>query len=130
MGLIDAGEGPRWRAGGLLIQNVAGDEARGPTEQAWTRVQAFFETLGEEELLEPDLTSETLLYRLFHEDGVRMFEPGPLNGFCRCSEAKILGMLRTFPPDERAQMVEPDGQIHVTCEYCARAYAMTPEALE
>jgi molecular chaperone Hsp33 len=112
-----------------LIQNVAEDQARGPTLEAWSRAQAFFETLGEEELLEPDLPIERLLYRLFHEDGVRAFEPTRLSGFCRCSEARILGMLRTFPPEERAQMVEPDGQIHVTCEYCSRVYALAPEAV-
>jgi molecular chaperone Hsp33 len=60
---------------------------------------------------------------------VRVFEPKPLTGFCRCSEEKILGMLRTFPPEERAQMVEADGQIRVTCEYCSRVYALEPDAV-
>jgi molecular chaperone Hsp33 len=129
VGQVDSGRGRQWRAGGFLIQNVAEDQARGPTLEAWSRAQAFFETLGEEELLEPDLPIERLLYRLFHEDGVRAFEPTRLSGFCRCSEARILGMLRTFPPEERAQMVEPDGQIHVTCEYCSRVYALAPEAV-
>jgi molecular chaperone Hsp33 len=39
-------------------------------------------------------------------------------------------MLQTFPPEERAQMVEPDGQIHVTCEYCSRVYALEPESVD
>src|SRR6185369_9290341 len=71
VGQADAGEGPAWRAGGMLIQNIAADEARGPTEEAWTRTQALFETLGEDELVDADLSSNHLLYRLFHEDGVR-----------------------------------------------------------
>ena len=120
------GAPPRWRAGGLLLQNIAEDEARGPTAEAWTRAQAHFETLGEDELLDPALGSDRLLFRLFHEDGVRMFEPKPLTGFCRCSEQRILGMLRTFPPEERAEMVEADGRIRVTCEYCSRVYELTP----
>ena len=130
VGQADAGEGPSWRAGGLLIQNIAEDLTRGPTEEAWTRAQAFFETVGEDELIDPLLPSATLLWRLFHEDGVRMFPPQTLTGFCRCSEEKILGMLRSFPAAERADMVEADGQIRVTCEYCSRVYALAPEAVE
>ncbi|HEY2049968.1 MAG TPA: Hsp33 family molecular chaperone [Caulobacteraceae bacterium] len=129
VGQADSGAGSRWRAGGLLIQNIAEDEARGSTREAWLQAQAVFETLGEDELIDPLLTSERLLYRLFHEQGVRVFEPKALTGFCRCSEEKILGMLRTFPPEERAQMVEPDGQIRVTCEYCSRVYALEPDAV-
>jgi molecular chaperone Hsp33 len=130
VGTADAGEGPHWRAGGLMIQNIAEDQSRSPTEEAWDRAQAFFETVGEDELIDPTLPSETLLWRLFHEDGVRVFPPKALTGFCRCSHEKIVGMLRAFPPEERAEMVEPDGRIHVTCEYCARVYALAPEAVD
>ena len=130
VGQADVGEGPRWRAGGLLIQNIAEDDARGSTIEAWDRAQAFFETVGEDELIDPGLPSQTLLWRLFHEDGVRLFEPKALTGFCRCSHDKIVGMLRSFPPEERAEMVEPDGHIHVTCEYCSRVYALAPEAVD
>jgi molecular chaperone Hsp33 len=130
VGQADAGAGPRWRAGGLLIQNIAEDLARGSTEEAWNRAQALFETVGEDELIDPALASETLLWRLFHEDGVRMFPAKALTGFCRCSHEKIIGMLRAFPPEERAEMVEPDGRIHVTCEYCSRVYALAPEAVD
>ena len=130
VGQADAGAGPRWRAGGLLIQNIAEDQARGSTEEAWDRAQAFFETIGEDELIDPTVASETLLWRLFHEDGVRLFEPKALTGFCRCSHEKIVGMLRSFPPEERAEMVEPDGRIHVTCEYCSRVYALAPETVD
>ena len=129
VGQADTGEGPRWRAGGLLIQNIAEDEARGPTDEAWHTAQALFETIGEDELIDPTISSETLLWRLFHEEGVRLFDARALTGFCRCSDAKIIGMLSSFPPEERADMVEADGQIHVTCEYCSRVYALAPEAV-
>ena len=129
VGQADNGEGPKWRAGGMLIQSVAEDDARGSTAEAWTRTQAFFETVGEDELIDPLLSSEQLLFRLFHEDGVRVFGSQPLRAFCRCSQDRIEGVLKSFAPAERADMIEPDGNIHVTCEYCSTIYEVTPEAL-
>ena len=129
VGQADVGEGPHWRAGGMLIQNIAADEARGSTEEAWTRTQAFFETIGEDELLDPTISAETLLFRLFHEDGVRVFEPKALQAFCRCSMDRIATVLASFSEDERADMVEDDGQIRVTCEYCSKVYAIDPASL-
>jgi molecular chaperone Hsp33 len=119
-----------WRAGGMLLQNIAEDENRGPTQDVWERAQALFETLGEDELIDPSLAPEKLLWRLFHEDGVRLFEPQPLRAFCRCSQEKILGVLKSFPAEERADMVEEDGVIRVTCEYCSRVYDVAPEAVD
>jgi len=119
-----------WRAGGFLIQYIAADETRGDTLEAWVRTQAFFETLGEDELLDTDLSSDRLLFRLFHEDGVRVFGSKPLRAFCRCSQDRIVTVLKSFDPAEREDMVEDDGKIHVTCEYCSRVYAVAPEALE
>jgi molecular chaperone Hsp33 len=129
VGQADRGDGPRWRAGGILIQNIAEDQARGSTEEAWATAQAHFETIGEDELIDPTLSSATLLWRLFHEAGVRVFEPKALTGFCRCSRDKVAGMLASFPLEERADMVEPDGRIHVTCEHCSRVYELEPEAV-
>ena len=127
VGEADVGQGLKWRAGGLLIQNIAADEARGGTEEAWTRAQAFFETVGEDELIDPSLGIETLLWRLFHEDGVRLFAAKPLRAFCRCSPQRIASVLASFGEDEQADMVEADGRIRVTCEYCSKVYELTPE---
>ncbi|MBX7249893.1 MAG: Hsp33 family molecular chaperone [Caulobacteraceae bacterium] len=118
-----------WRAGGAMIQLIAGDLSRGDTEEAWTHVNALFQTLGEEELTDPELPADRLLYRLFHEDGVRMFDPKALRAACRCSAEGVLGMLRAFPISERAEMVEGDGMIRVTCEYCSRVYEIEPEGV-
>lgn len=123
-------EGDAWRAGGFLIQYIAGDDARGDTLEAWVRTQAFFETIGEDELLDTELASEQLLFRLFHEDGVRVFGAKPLRAFCRCNQERIESVLKSFDRAEREDMVEDDGKIHVTCEYCSRVYAIAPEALE
>jgi molecular chaperone Hsp33 len=129
VGRADTGQGDRWRAGGALIQYIAEDDARGSTREAWVRTQALFETIGEDELIDPMLSAERLLFRLFHEDGVRVFEPKPLQAFCRCSRERIESVLRSFDMAEREDMVEPDGLIHVTCEYCSRVYAVEPGAL-
>ena len=119
-----------WRAGGMLLQNIAEDEARGSTQDVWERALALFETLGEDELVDPLVPPELLLWRLFNEDGVRLFESRPLRAFCRCSRDRILGVLQSFGADERKDMVEADGKIRVTCEYCSRTYEIEPEAVD
>jgi molecular chaperone Hsp33 len=124
VGQVDKGEGPSWRAGGILIQQIAGDASRGETQEAWTHVRALFETTGEDELIDPTLTTPTLLWRLFHEDGVRLLDEKPLRAFCRCSADRIGAMMESFSAAEKVDMIEPDGKIHVTCEYCSREYAL------
>lgn len=130
VGQVEGPGGDVWRAGGVLIQNIAEDSARGSTEEAWSRTQILFETIGEDELVDPELSSNTLLWRLFHEDGVRVFGGQPLRAFCRCSRESIETVLRSFDQGERAEMVEPDGKIHVTCEYCSKVYAVAPSDLD
>ncbi|HYG25898.1 MAG TPA: Hsp33 family molecular chaperone [Caulobacteraceae bacterium] len=126
VGQVDTGEGRTWRAGGILIQNIAADDARGATEDVWERAQALFSTTGEDELIDPTLPGETLLWRLFNEDGVRVFEAKPLRAFCRCSVDRVATVIQTFSDEEKAEMTEPDGKIHVKCEYCSRTYALEP----
>ena len=127
VGAVTTDAGTAWRAGGALIQLIAGDEARGSTEEAWNRSRALFQTLGDDELIDPTVAPETLLFRLFHEDGVRLEDPRALSAVCRCSKDRIGTVLASFAPEERAEMVEPDGKIRVTCEYCATVYELEPE---
>lgn len=127
VGRITTTDGESWRAGGALIQVVAGDDARGSTEEVWERSRALFQTLADDELLDPTITPQTLLYRLFHEDGVRLEGARALAAVCRCSRDKIVTTLKSFPPEERAEMAEDDGLIHVTCEYCSTHYTLAPE---
>jgi len=129
VGSVVTDEGVSWRAGGALIQLIAGDEARGSTEEAWDRSRALFQTLADDELLDPAITPETLLFRLFHEDGVRLEDARALVAQCRCSRERIAGVLTSFDPAERADMVEADGRIRVTCEYCATVYELAPEEI-
>lgn len=127
VGEIVTESGRSWRAGGALIQLIAGDEARGSTEEAWDRSRALFQTLADDELLDPTISPETLLFRLFHEDGVRLEDARRLKAQCRCSKDRIAAVLGSFDEAERADMVEDDGKIRVTCEYCATVYELEPE---
>ena len=119
-----------WRAGGLLIQYVPEDDSGEGDREAWRRTEALFETVGEDELVDPDLPSDRLLWRLFHEDGVRVFGSRMLRAFCRCSQARIETVLKSFDAAERAEMVEDDGRIRVTCEFCSKVYAVEPVSLD
>jgi len=129
VGSVATDAGVSWRAGGALIQLIAGDDARGSTEEVWDRSRALFQTLADDELLDPTITPETLLFRLFHEDGVRLEDARALVAQCRCSRERIAGVLTSFDPAERADMVEADGKIRVTCEYCATVYELEPEEI-
>ena len=133
-----AGEGGGdwgWRAGGLLIQNIASEggratlESEGPRpdeeDEDWRRITLLSETLEDHEILDPMLTSEALLYRLFNEEIVRTFRPRPLEGYCRCSEERINALIEQFTAEEVADMIE-DGKITVTCEFCSQRYVFDP----
>ena len=117
----------KWRAGGLMIQLIAPDDLRGSTEEAWDHARALVNTLGEDELTDPKLSAEALMFRLFHEDGVRLLPGKPLAAQCRCSQERVEGMMRSFDREAVAEMIEPDGLIHVTCEFCSRTYQVSPE---
>lgn len=127
VGEIETEAGRAWRAGGAMIQMLAGDDARGSTDEVWERSRALFATLGDDELIDPTITPETLLFRLFHEDGVRLEEAKALRAECRCSRERIVTTLGSFSADDRAEMVEDDGLIRVTCEYCSSVYELKPE---
>lgn len=123
------GRGPLWRAGGALIQRIAGDGARGDAEEDWNTAQHLFATLEDHELADPELGPEQVLYRLFHEGGVRLAEPGPLADFCPCDRARLAALLKRFTTQELADLVEPDGAVHAKCQFCARLYVIAPEEL-
>jgi molecular chaperone Hsp33 len=122
----------RWRAGGLLIQKLprAGgqgsamrdDELEGEDDEDWNRARHLAATVEDHEMLDPTLSPERLLYRLFHEEGVRVTPSTPVAAVCRCSRERIHMFLERFGPDELADMREADGGITVTCEFCSRKY--------
>ena len=139
----EGGPKRRWRAGGMLLQFLPkapdraqrdlspGDAPDGieideaPEDDAWVEGQSLMATVKDVELIDPDLSGERLLYRLFHERGVRVFAPLPLRAQCSCSRDAVSGMLNSFEPQDRADMVK-DGKVVVTCEFCSSVYEFTP----
>lgn len=120
--LAEPGGVRRWRSGGALLQQVAGDEARGDTEEAWDNARALFDTVTDLELADPDLSSDRLLYRLFHESGVRLETPRRVADACSCSEDRLRRTLEAMPQDEVMALAEADGAIVADCQFCSRVY--------
>lgn len=133
----------RWRVGGLILQYVpkAGGDARplnpaeaeardtslfGDDDEDWRRVRLLAETVEDHELLDPTLSTERLLYRLFHEEGVVVSPAVPMVAKCRCSRERLATFLDSFDKAELADMVTPSGKIEVTCEFCSTVYAFDP----
>lgn len=128
-----------WRAGGLMVQHVSPEGGRPPPEDApdgfllgedddnWRRVAILAQTVELHELIDPTLMPERLIYRLFHEEGVRVFDTVPLDSYCQCSADRVQSLLATFGADEIDGMTTPDGKIGVTCEFCGTFYDFEPD---
>ncbi|WP_028032283.1 Hsp33 family molecular chaperone [Chelativorans sp. J32] len=140
--------GGRWRAGGLLIQFLPSaperarmsdlpggdgdDENEGnghPEDNAWQEALALLNTVEIDELLDPTVGAERLLYRLFHEQGVRVYEGVNVIDNCSCSREKIKSILDGFTAEEIKESTE-DGVIRVNCEFCSKEYLFDPREFE
>jgi len=121
--------GSTWRGGGVLlqklpsakVQNLAGQKDDLDFEESWRRAVVFLSSCTNSELLNPHLHPHNLLFRLFSEDGVRVFEPSNLYMKCRCSRERIQNVLASFPRDEVDSM-KVNGEVLVTCEFCNADY--------
>ncbi|MBU1176226.1 MAG: Hsp33 family molecular chaperone [Alphaproteobacteria bacterium] len=144
------GDRPRWRAEGMLVQYLPRDGKRHLPDlpgdgdfdnpetadphfaepDGWTEAKALLATLGDAELVDPDVSSERLLFRLFHETRLRLFDAEPLEERCSCSAERIEDMLmNNFTAEERRDMAV-NGEIEVTCEFCSTAYHFSPGQFE
>ena len=112
---LDPGDVPE----GVTIDAPAEDDA-------WVEGKALVETVEDIELIDPDISTERLVYRLFHERGVRVFDSANVEAQCSCSRDNVEAMLKSFSQDDRDHMVE-DGKIAVTCEFCNRTYDFAPD---
>ena len=134
-----------WRAGAIMVQHLpreggssplpshSGDAPEGtdsaPQEHDdWVKARLLLNTVEAHELLDPQLSAEELLYRLYHEDGVTAYPSTPLERYCSCSHESITRMLARFPAEDQADMVE-NGEIAVTCEFCSTTYKVAPGEL-
>jgi len=125
---------PHWRAGGLMLQMTpaaatpAAPEDR-PTSDDWERLSLLMKTVEDLELVDTGLAPETLLWRLFHEDEVRVHPAEPVGFRCDCDAARIARILKGYSAQERAGLADPDGVIRASCEFCGTVHQITPEAL-
>ncbi len=141
------GAASSWRAGGLMVQFLPteggrvrpadlhpGDAPEGTEipeaveDDAWVETQSLVGTLEDIELVDADLSSERLLFRLFHERGVRVFDAESVVAKCSCSRERVVGVLGSFSREERESLVE-DGKVSVTCEFCGRTYDFKAEEI-
>ncbi len=124
-----------WRAGGLMVQHLSrGEEGQErlldrETEEQWNRASVLMHSVKSEELLDAKLDLDQILYRLFNEDGVRVFDALHLDASCRCSREKLLGVLSQFGESDINEMCV-DGSITVDCQFCSRAYNFDPSELK
>jgi len=133
--LFVAGDrGPHWRSGGLMLQMTpqAAPEAAPEaaiTSDDWERLSLILRTVEDLELVDTALAPETLLWRLFHEDEVRVHPSEPIVFRCDCDGARIARILKGYSPEEREGLADDDGIIRASCEFCGTVHAIGPEAL-
>lgn len=141
---------PRWRAGGMLIQHLPAsgvgvmadlpgngdfdDPAMADPDyveaDGWTEARSMLATVDDLELVDPDLSPERLLFRLYHETGVRVFPPQELEERCTCSVDRIEEMLTNSFSDEERQDMAVGGEIEIVCEFCSTAYRFNPHQFQ
>jgi molecular chaperone Hsp33 len=123
-----------WSAGGLLFQHLPeGEEGRERLHTRldhpdWPHVAILAGSVKPEELTDPTLPLDDIVWRLFHDEAeVRTLDPLPLSRGCRCDPDYVRSVVARFPEEERAEMAGPDGLIRVDCEFCSQSF---PIALE
>lgn len=128
-----------WRAGGILTQFLPESEERiivrdlpgGSDEDdpeideddAWLEASALMDTIGDDELTDPQINVERLLYRLFNEHGVRVFEGVKIEDRCSCSREKVVSLVRSFE-DDPVHSGKPKEDFVTTCEFCSTVYTV------
>ncbi len=123
-----------WQTGCLVLQKMPSvaptSRIRLPqgedNEDAWKRLQVLLATCTDDELLSNTITTDTLLYRLFHEDTVRVFDAQKVIAQCRCAREKVLFVLVGISPEERKAM-QQDGVISATCQFCSTTYTFADD---
>jgi molecular chaperone Hsp33 len=118
-------------AAGLLVQHLAdGEEGRERLHVRldhpdWEHVAALAGSISHDELLDPALSLEAIIWRLFHEEAEVRVQPGAaLSRGCRCSIEHYTAIIARFPPEEQAEMRNNAGVIAVDCPFCSRTFAL------
>jgi molecular chaperone Hsp33 len=126
------GHDGKWRAGGLMLQRVPPEGGYAviadDVEDGWRRAMVLMSTATPAELVDPDLSPRRLLFRLFHDEGVRVYYTHPLEARCRCSRERIATILGSFPAADIDEM-RTEKVTTVTCEFCNTRYEFTADDL-
>jgi molecular chaperone Hsp33 len=125
-----------WIAGGLLLQHLPeGEDGRERLHTRldhpdWPHIAILGGSVKAEELTDPRLALDDLLWRLFHEeDEVRTLASMPLSRGCRCDPDYVRSVIARFPAEEREAMVGDDGVIRVDCAFCSSTFAIEPDEI-
>jgi molecular chaperone Hsp33 len=132
-----------WRAGGLMIQHLSpeggstqplrdrlkGDGSVYEPDDNWERTRILAETVEDHELIDPELSAERLLYRLFREEGVRAYGVKAVTAHCGCSRARLSKIMSQFARAELDEMASAAGTIDITCEFCSAKYIFRRDEL-
>lgn len=119
------------QAAGMLLQALPSSDADQQVQrysENWNRISHLGSTLSEQELLELD--NETLLFRLFHEEEVRLYDANDLVFQCDCSKERCLGALRTLSDLELQEMLDEQGVIEMDCQFCKSRYQIDQVEVE
>ena len=129
-------EGHHWRASALVVQQMPEFDAgrvdidQDQREDDWRKAVILMASATEKEMLDPALPGKMLLFRLFHAEGARLFEPRAFAARCRCSRERIDGVLKSIKREELADLRDPQGLVAVTCEFCSTQYAYDDDDLD
>ncbi len=128
-------DGQGWGAAVIMVQRMpsaptspilTSDEA----EDGWRRADILMASAKDAELFDPALTASALLHRLYHADGLQMFDARPLEARCRCSAERVEATLKSFPRQQVEEMRDEHGMVAVVCEFCKTAYRYGPQDLD
>lgn len=120
---ISRGVDGQWRAGAIMLQRLP-EQAREVgegMEDNWRRAMILLQSCTDAELVDPAMSQNDLLFRLFHEEQVRVYDPEPVREGCRCSRERAGNIIDMLSPAERVEMTV-DGRMQVKCEFCDREY--------
>lgn len=124
-----------WRSGSLMLQYLPDDHAgdddvvsfndksESERKEDWHRSKTLLQTCTDKEILNKDLHANELLRRLFHEEGVIVYDSKPVQHGCRCSQERVQGVVDGLS-DEDKQHAAKDGKIEMTCEFCSKTYTI------
>lgn len=131
-----ASDGTGASAGIIMIQRLPSDSPLGQdapeadlADEDWHRSEVLLGSITRDELLNTDLAPQDLLFRLFHEDGVRMYTAYTVANVCRCSAERVSATLRSLKRGDLDEMAD-DGVVTVTCEFCKTDYVYTDDDLD